>query len=320
MSQKRKRLSGPAKLTIVKRYLVDRVPISDPSDEHGLQPSQIYRWQAAIFEHGADVFDIKKGRHSKAAESVKDARITKLEAVRPKDCFGRTVWVSSWLLLPSSTVVTGSLTESATRSPATSTASGSALAAPRSRPRPTSKASSTSRRMACSTGLRLSCHRSNTPAGFRAALEPDLGSGADRKAAGAKSSATARVGGISFVHRFGSALNRHGHLHACVTNGVFVEGTPDGSNDNCGVTFLPARPITPADLEALTWRVRRRHRYLDQKAAADMLAWAHSGLSVDASVRIRPPRPRCAELHPKPRTPRAVLRPDRVRARTPQHC
>lgn len=80
MTQKRKRLSGPEKIAIVKRYLVERVPISDLCDEHGLQPSQIYRWQAAIFEHGADVFDMKKGRHSKVAESVKDARITKLEA------------------------------------------------------------------------------------------------------------------------------------------------------------------------------------------------------------------------------------------------
>ena len=48
MSQKRKRLSGPGKLTIVRRYLIDRVPISELCDEHGLQPSQIYRWQAAI--------------------------------------------------------------------------------------------------------------------------------------------------------------------------------------------------------------------------------------------------------------------------------
>ena len=31
-----------------------------------------------------------------------------------------------------------------------------------------------------------------------------------------------RLGGISFLHRFGSALNRHVHLHACVTDGVFV--------------------------------------------------------------------------------------------------
>ena len=86
-----------------------------------------------------------------------------------------------------------------------------------------------------------------------------------------------RLGGISFLHRFGSALNRHVHLHACVTDGV----------------FLPARPITQADLAALTERVRRRvirwfrrAGLLDAAAAADMLAWENSGFSVDASVRI----------------------------------
>lgn len=44
MTQKRKRLSGPEKFAIVKRYLVERVPISDLCDDHGLQPSQVYRW------------------------------------------------------------------------------------------------------------------------------------------------------------------------------------------------------------------------------------------------------------------------------------
>ena len=57
--------------------------------------------------------------------------------------------------------------------------------------------------------------------------------------------------------------------------------------------FLPARPITSADLAALTERVRRRvirwfrmQRLLDAAAAADMLACENSGFSVDASVRI----------------------------------
>ena len=81
MPQKRNRLPGPGKIAIVKRYLVERVPISDLCDEYGLQPSQIYRWQAAIFEHSADVFDLRKARQGKAAESAKDARIAKLEAV-----------------------------------------------------------------------------------------------------------------------------------------------------------------------------------------------------------------------------------------------
>jgi hypothetical protein len=31
------------------------------------------------------------------------------------------------------------------------------------------------------------------------------------------SAACPRLGGISFLHRFGSALNHHVHLHACVT-------------------------------------------------------------------------------------------------------
>jgi transposase len=80
MSQKRKRLSGTEKIAIVKRYLVDRVPISDLCDQHGIQPSQIYRWQAAVFEHGADAFDLKRGRNGRSAESAKDVRIAKLEA------------------------------------------------------------------------------------------------------------------------------------------------------------------------------------------------------------------------------------------------
>jgi len=38
------------------------VPVSDLCDEHGLQPSQLYNWQAQLFEHGASVFERKPGR------------------------------------------------------------------------------------------------------------------------------------------------------------------------------------------------------------------------------------------------------------------
>ena len=40
-------------------------------------------------------------------------------------------------------------------------------------------------------------------------------------AADTLSAARPRLGGVSFLHRFGSALNHHVHLHACVTDGVF---------------------------------------------------------------------------------------------------
>lgn len=99
-----------------------------------------------------------------------------------------------------------------------------------------------------------------------------------------------RVGAVSFLHRFGSGLNRHAHLHAAVTDGVFLPGPhgPDGPP-----AFLPARPLTQGDLAALTERVRRRviaffkrQGFLNAHAAADMLTWENSGFSIDASVRI----------------------------------
>jgi hypothetical protein len=48
-------------------------------------------------------------------------------------------------------------------------------------------------------------------------------------------------------------MNRHVHLHAFVTDGVFTQ-----SSDGYSVKFFPARPITTADLATLTERVRRR--------------------------------------------------------------
>jgi hypothetical protein len=73
---------------------------------------------------------------------------------------------------------------------------------------------------------------------------------------------------VSFLHRFGSTLNYHVHLHACATDGVFMS-TGDGPP-----AFLPSRPITQADMAALTEKVRRRvvrwfrmKRFLDADAA-----------------------------------------------------
>ncbi len=77
-----------------------------------------------------------------------------------------------------------------------------------------------------------------------------------------------------------------------MTDGVFVPAADQAGSD-APPTFLSARPITQVHLAALTERVRCRvirwfsmQRLLDATAAADMLAWEHSGFSVDASVRI----------------------------------
>ena len=118
---------------------------------------------------------------------------------------------------------------------------------------------------------RLLCHAADLPTA--------------RDAAG---QARPRLGAVSFQHRFGSALNQHVHLHACVTDGVFKQRAAGG-----GVTFHAARPLTASELTAVTQRVRlrlvrwfRRKGFLSREAAAHMLIWQHSGFSVDASVRI----------------------------------
>lgn len=100
----------------------------------------------------------------------------------------------------------------------------------------------------------------------------------------------ARPGAVSFVHRFGSALNRHVHFHCGIIDGLFDPGE-DGQ-----VRFLHAPALTTAEMAAITEQVRRRVRrwfarsgLLEPEEARDMLGWEHGGISLDAGVRIRGP-------------------------------
>ncbi len=79
MTRERKTWGAAEKLAIVKEHLVEKTPISDLCERHGLQPSQIYQWQALLFEHGAAAFERKPGRQS-SADSAKDRKIAQLEA------------------------------------------------------------------------------------------------------------------------------------------------------------------------------------------------------------------------------------------------
>lgn len=78
MNRQRKQVAANEKLAILKRYLVDKVPISDLCDQYDLQPSQVYYWQAQLFEQGALVFERKAGRQK--ADDGKEQKISQLEA------------------------------------------------------------------------------------------------------------------------------------------------------------------------------------------------------------------------------------------------
>jgi len=92
-----------------------------------------------------------------------------------------------------------------------------------------------------------------------------------------------------------------------MTDGVFSRTATDEQAEP-GVTFLPARPISAGDLDTLTARARkrlirwfRRAGLLDADAAADMLAWEHSGFSIDALRADFPFSPQSACLLQAPR-------------------
>jgi transposase len=53
MRKQRKHYTPEEKVAILRRHLLDKVPVSDLCDELGLQPTVFYRWQKDFFENGA---------------------------------------------------------------------------------------------------------------------------------------------------------------------------------------------------------------------------------------------------------------------------
>ncbi len=76
--QPRRHFAGPEKVAILKRQLLDKIPISDLCDELQLYPNQVYAWLKEFFDNGHAAFD--NGRKSKAVDDAKDKKIEFLEA------------------------------------------------------------------------------------------------------------------------------------------------------------------------------------------------------------------------------------------------
>lgn len=61
MKKQRQKYSGEEKVKILRRHLVDHVPVSDLCDEYGFHPTVFYRWQKTFFENGAASFEKQDG-------------------------------------------------------------------------------------------------------------------------------------------------------------------------------------------------------------------------------------------------------------------
>jgi transposase len=77
MSRERKNYTAEEKVAILKRHLVEKVPVSDLCDELGLNPTVFYGWQKQLFENAAAAF---QGKRKGSRPSVEAQKLQKLEA------------------------------------------------------------------------------------------------------------------------------------------------------------------------------------------------------------------------------------------------
>ena len=113
--------------------------------------------------------------------------------------------------------------------------------------------------------------------------------------------AALHIRAIAFIHRFGSCLNEHVHFHVCVVDGVFEEVAGEGDADDearaqarsTSVIFHPATGVdadavdeAQASLRLPLLRAFVGRGLLEGFEAKEMLAYRHSGFSVDTSVCI----------------------------------
>ena len=65
------------KVAIVRRHLVEGVPVSDLCDELNIKPTQYYAWQRQLFENGSLAFERRnsKNRHQPNRDQKKIAAL-----------------------------------------------------------------------------------------------------------------------------------------------------------------------------------------------------------------------------------------------------
>jgi transposase len=76
MARKRTNYPPVEKVSILRRHLIEKVPVSEICDELNLKPTIFYRWQKEFFENGAAAFEPKR---TKKQDTATEKKIQKLE-------------------------------------------------------------------------------------------------------------------------------------------------------------------------------------------------------------------------------------------------
>ena len=77
---KRKYLTPEQKVAIVRRHLLENVPVSDLCDEYGMHATQYYAWQKQLFENAAPAFERRPNKaNQRRQEDAAAKKISQLE-------------------------------------------------------------------------------------------------------------------------------------------------------------------------------------------------------------------------------------------------
>jgi transposase len=79
MTRQRRHFTPEQKVALLREHLVEKVPVSDLCEKHGLAVNNFYNWQKQFFENGSAAFTVNDKRR-KADTDAKDVKIAELEA------------------------------------------------------------------------------------------------------------------------------------------------------------------------------------------------------------------------------------------------
>jgi transposase len=78
MTRTRRTFTPEQKVALLRLHLLEKKPVSDICEEHGLNVNLFYLWQKLFFENGAAAF-VNTGKRRQALQDAKDRKIAALE-------------------------------------------------------------------------------------------------------------------------------------------------------------------------------------------------------------------------------------------------
>ena len=78
MTRARRSFTPEQKIALLRLHLLEKKPVSDICQEHGLSVNLFYLWQKQLFENGTAAF-ATSGKRRKADTDAKDRKIAALE-------------------------------------------------------------------------------------------------------------------------------------------------------------------------------------------------------------------------------------------------